>query len=156
MISFLISIIIQWTVINLLFPNKSLCQLHQSIVVSCENGKKHIIDNHKSKYCIYQYKIDGDIVTSQTVLKCDYIVEVDTDNESIAFIIELKGSDVSHAIDQIKSTLDMFKAEFRNYKIFPRIICSSRVHSINSSKIRDFKKKYGKEAIHEKQYTDIL
>lgn len=141
---------------KLLFPDKSLCQLNQSIVVSCENGKKHIIDNRKSKYCIYKYKIDGDIVTSQTDSKCDYIVEIDTDNESIAFIIELKGSDVSHAIDQIKSTLGIFKEKLRGYKIRPRIICSSRVHSINSSKIRKFKEEYGKEAIHEKQYTDIV
>ncbi len=147
---------IQQVVMKLLFPDKSLCQLNQPIVVSSENGKKHIVDNHKSKYYIYQYKIDGDIVTSQTVSKCDYIVEVDKDNKSIAFIIELKGSDVSHAIDQIKSTLCMFKKELKGYIIRPRIICSSRVHSINSSKVRKFKEEYGKESIHEKQYTDIV
>lgn len=141
---------------KLLFPDKSLCQLNQSIVVSCENGKKHTVDNRKSKYCIYQYKIDGDIVTSQKVSKCDYIVEIDKNNEAFAFIIELKGSDVSHAIDQIKSTLCMFKEKLRGYKIYPRIVCSSRVHSINSSKVRKFKEEYGKESIHEKQYTDIL
>ena len=52
---------------------------------------------------IVVYKIDGGILTSNEIKKCDYGVYTEQD---VLYLIELKGSDYCHALDQIMSTID--------------------------------------------------
>ena len=126
----------------------SLCSIKQKTIVSQENGRKHIAHNDHS--CdVFQYRIDGDIIPPSTgEARCDYIVEIDKSTKSqtkrSAYLIELKGTDLNHAIDQIEATLKMFSNKLREYDVFLRIVYRSNTHAVNSPKVMKFKKKYGK------------
>lgn len=124
--------------------DKSCCKPTALTVVSRENKNSHIVKNN-SGCLVYQYHIDGDIIIASQDKRCDYIVEVVRTNNyrPIAFIIELKGSDVNKAVDQIKKTIERYKNDLKKYDIKPRIILhKARTQEINSSKLRDLKRKY--------------
>ena len=46
--------------------------------------------NNRGKAYVRQYKIDGDVISDPQIVKCDYLVLNDNDNEKAAFFIELK------------------------------------------------------------------
>lgn len=119
---------------------KSRCNINQSIVVSSENGKCHRAIN-KDVDQVFQFKVDGDIISSSSgEQRCDYILENQT--KMHAYLIELKGSDINHAIDQIRATHRKLKNILSNYEIYPRIVCRSNTHAIRGSKVRTFKNEY--------------
>ena len=123
----------------MILEGKSLCSTDQKIIVSTENNRTHKGINKGS--CVYHYKIDGDVISKEdSRLRCDYILENESRRE--AYIIELKGTDVEHAAEQIESTLEIFKSKLKGYVIKPRIVYRSNTHGINSVKIQKFRKKY--------------
>lgn len=131
-----------------------MCGRNQGIVVSEENKNKHIVEN-KSRADIYQYHIDGEIITGTNGKRCDYIVEVQTRCPR-AYIIELKGSDVNTAIVQIEATIARFHS-LKDYDLYPRIILhKSRTHDVNDSHYRSFMKKYPNAVARNLTYTDTV
>lgn len=127
----------------MLFKDKSRCEPYQKIITSSENKKTHKLYNDNLNE-IYQFKVDGDIVTDDSI-RCDYIVENATNK--ILYIIELKGSDLKHAVEQIEATINRFSTSIRNYCLYPRIVCKSNTHKIEDSLIIRFKKKYANKYI---------
>lgn len=80
-------------------------QKRSSISVS-ENGKTYRADiNPDCRSAVYQ--IDGNVI--KTAQKCDKFLVAINDSvnpsQGTAVFIELKGKDVSHAIDQLESTI---------------------------------------------------
>ena len=74
-------------------------------------------------------------------LKCDYMVTICDDKK--IFFIELKGSDLSHAIKQIETTINNNKIKIytNNYKLFARVILNKvRTPDLRGTKIVKFKK----------------
>jgi len=69
-----------------------------------ENGKKATFTNKKREAYI-KTQIDGCLIINQT--SCDWWIS--RGNESI--LIELKGKDVSHALDQIEATFRFLSRE---------------------------------------------
>lgn len=135
--------------------SKSRCDVKQTIVVSSEKGKCHRVEN-RSQSLIYQYHIDGDIIRGLKTKKCDYIVEV-IKEKPIAFFIELKGSHLTEACNQIESTKDYLKSKLIHYNIHPRIIIKKvNTHAVNDSVYRSFKKKFPKTVIASNEYIDIV
>lgn len=143
-------------VIDMLFEERySKCIINQPIVRSGEKGKCHYVKNDSGSP-IFQYHIDGDIIKNIDIKKCDYIVEV-TKDKSIAFIIELKGSHLSEAFQQIENTINHFHSKLHSYDIRPRIISKKvNTHSINNSEYRKFKKKYPDALCKTGEYTDVV
>lgn len=130
----------------------SECTVNQRKVVSKENKNEHIVNNISS-LPIYQYHIDGKIIPDNNGERCDYIVEVQKE-PPIAFIIELKGSDVNKAISQIESTIQRFN-KLKSYSLLPRIVIhKGRTHNVNSGVRRNFMKKYPQAVIKEFVYED--
>lgn len=123
--------------------HKSCCKKNARNVVSEENRNKHVVIN-SSRHEIYQYHIDGDVVTGTGGKRCDYIVEVKPQNDiPIAFVIELKGSDLNAAVSQIVSTTTRFKEKMAGYKIKPRIIIHKVAsHGVGNSEFRNLKRSY--------------
>lgn len=123
--------------------SKSLCAINQKKVVCEEKGRQHITNNSKGDYEVYKYKIDGGIITDANQgARCDYIVEANKGDKRNAFIIELKGRNVDHAIEQIRDTIKRYKNELILYHIRPRIVYRNNTHEINGSEMRKFKKDY--------------
>lgn len=67
-------------------------------------NRKYIADNHNQLF-LTVYQVDGALLKSQQSgdKKCDYAIYSSNDD---LFLIELKGSDYSQALDQIKRTMD--------------------------------------------------
>lgn len=94
----------------------SYCGSHQKIIVSEENRVQHRgINNDRNK--VRQIKIDGDMWTKGTsTVRADYLLL--NEDKKTAYIIELKGSDIEHALEQIKNTdvnLNEALSDFQKY-----------------------------------------
>lgn len=71
-----------------------------------EKRSRLLIENNS--HTLHAIKIDGGILNSSTTKKCDYLViksnKINTLDEKLLFI-ELKGSDIKMAIEQISETI---------------------------------------------------
>ena len=85
------------------------------------------------------YKIDGGIINDNEVNKCDFGIL--TENNDF-FLIELKGVDLNHAIDQINCTIDLLFKRNKNIvnTLSVRIVLSKvRVPNIVETKEKKLK-----------------
>ncbi len=121
----------------------SLCAADASVVVSRDKGstRKHVANN-VNRCHVTHYKVDGCILSGNTS-KCDFLLINET--VRVAYLIELKERDISHAVDQLLSTEIALSKHLVDYSIQHRIVCSkSSTHEIQSSKFLKFKKqKFG-------------
>lgn len=119
----------------------SLCEERQSIIVSRDTGARREHRAFNNDACrVTQYKIDGDIVCD-TSIRCDFLTM--NDDRRDAYLIELKGSDIEHAIDQLEETARRFQNELRGYCIRYRLVCSRvKTQAIRSIKYKNFCKKH--------------
>ena len=99
------------------------------------------------------YQVDGDIIKGSASDKCDKLVVAETEaGERICVFVELKGSDVAHAIKQIDSTLGYpLFARNRTRWTKARIVASRIPANSGNSVVErakvDFRKKYNCELI---------
>jgi len=100
-----------------------------------EKGKKYEYKNNDGRTLI-KCKVDGCMNINNK--KCDYLLIDDTCR--IAYFIELKGSDINQAIDQIENTICHIENKLKNYEIRIRIILSrTNITALESSKVKKFK-----------------
>lgn len=124
---------------------KSLCQIKQKIIVSKDKGnpQKHIANNINEDE-VYQYKVDGTII--QEGLRCDYLVW--NERKKHIYYIELKGSDLEHALEQLDATektlKERFPMEMKSCKqVSYRVVLNKyRVPKTYSHKEKVFKKRH--------------
>lgn len=95
-------------------PNINNCVPYRagtcSSFVSSENGCKHEAKNPDKK-AIRQFKVDGEVFPKgHDPERCDWLLLDDTKGN--AYYIELKGSDIPHAIEQIESTIREIHCRF--------------------------------------------
>ncbi len=96
---------------------------------------------------IVVYKIDGGLINNDEVLKCDNGIYTEDD---WLFLIELKGANLEHALDQINSTINILlkRPSIKVKKLNARIVLSRvSVPRISASKENKLKqllhKSYG-------------
>ena len=76
---------------------------HSIVQVSDKGNPCKWVGMNSKKQRVVKYRVDGGIITSKTELKCDYAVYVEDDS---IYLIELKGANYNHALEQINATLD--------------------------------------------------
>ena len=86
-------------------------------------------NNHLAKY-----RVDGGLIADKGK-KCDYLL-LNCERKS-SYFIELKGSDISHAIDQIERSIDELKKNLPNFSVFARIVLTR----VNTTHLIDCKLK---------------
>ena len=124
----------------------SLCDACASIIISKDKGnpQKHIAKNVNQAY-VTHYKIDG-VVIKEGHNKCDYLVL--NEDSKTAYLIELKGSDLCKAAQQLETTENILSNELRAYDKRYRIIANKcKTQEINSSSYIKFKKKWGHKLV---------
>ena len=125
---------------NDLFLNfTSDCEERQKIIVSKDAGhqRKHIANNADLNR-VSHYKIDGVVITEGP--RCDFLL-INEDKLS-AYLIEIKGSDINKAVEQLAKTEEVLKDPLSAYKLNFRIIASKiRTHAIESVTFKRFKEK---------------
>jgi len=115
----------------------SLCKERQKEIVSRDKGSqiKHIAINQDEKK-VTHYKIDGEVI--KTGLRCDFLLMNEEEESRTAYLIELKGSDLLHAVEQLKSTKTLLEEQLKNYTVHFRIVLN-RI-STHDSMNKDFRK----------------
>lgn len=127
-----------------LAKSQSLCSEWQSKIVSQDresrNPCKHVAVN-KNRSHVAQYQLDGQVFTGHEQ-RCDFLV-MNQDKKS-AYLIELKGSNILHAMDQVISAEKLLKGDLATYSIFYRIIYRNRTQEVRKSRIIRWREKEGK------------
>ncbi len=141
----------------MIFDRKySSCSQKQAVVVSQENGNEHRLCND-SRVAVYQYHVDGGIIKGNDEKRCDYVVEALTVPKPSAFFIELKGSDLMDALEQIDVTISRCRDELKGYDILPRVVLHKvSTHQIRGSEYRGYKRRYPRLAVGTRRYTDFV
>lgn len=103
--------------------------------------------HNKSGKEIVVYQIDGGLIDNENVLKCDNGIYTEDD---WLFLIELKGADVNHALDQISSTIDILlkqpciKVKKLNARIVLSKVCVPKISSSKEKRMKQLlRKSYG-------------
>lgn len=108
-----------------LVQKMSLCDKKQAIVVSqdkkSKNTCRHIARNTDA--CIVaQFQLDGDIfqldgnIFQGHEVRCDFLV-LNQDKKN-AYFIELKGSNIMHAKQQVESSANLLRDDLTGYSCF--------------------------------------
>ena len=110
-----------------------------------ENRTYRLLNNSAKEIVIY--KIDGGIINSDEVLKCDNGIYTEDD---LLILVELKGADLDHALNQISSTIKILlkQPSIKVKKLNARVVLSKvRVPDMLSTKEKQLKqllqKSYG-------------
>ncbi len=120
------------------FPGCETVKTDPNIVVS-DHGSR----NNRSKFRLQNPKrasikvVQIDDCVIQEGIRCDYLLILPNEQE---LYIELKGSDVKHAVEQISRTIDLLAC---NSQSLPKLcfIVSTRC-PINSTEVQNIKKKF--------------
>lgn len=122
----------------------SLCALHSKrIVCKDEKNSQKYIANNVDDSEVYKYRIDGEVIKEGK--KCDFLV-LNKDKNDI-YLIELKGSDLEYAIEQLLETekvlLKRFYEEIGKSSFMYRVVLNkARTHSLHSNKTKTFMKNH--------------
>lgn len=119
----------------------SICGERQSIIVSRDKHQRREHRANNNRGCrVYQYKVDG-VIIKDSSLKCDFLLL--NDDYPAAYLIELKGSDIEHGIEQLEATKQFLQRELSGYPIRFRLVYSrARTQAIHSTKFKRFCRKY--------------
>ena len=106
-----------------------------------ENKKKYLLHNSDEKL-IAVFHVDGGMIQGNDVLRCDNLILDVTDMKAI--FVELKGTDLSHALVQINTTIDMLKSDVADCSKYARIVTSNRTNVPNTKANPNYIKLYKK------------
>lgn len=112
---------------------------------SSENNCTHIgINENRNK--VRQFKVDGEVIqANEPISRCDYLLL--NDEKRTSYYIELKGSNLDKAIQQIENTISMISSSLPNYIIYRRIIYRTYSLDTRHSNVTIWKRKYKDSAI---------
>jgi hypothetical protein len=128
-------------------------------VVTCTDRKsstKYIYKND-SLDSLSKYRVDGCLINDDDS-KCDYLLLNCT--KEVSYFVELKGSDLIKAVEQIDRSIDILHKDFKEYSVEARIVLT-RVNTtdLKSSKLirleSKLKKLNGKLIKQTRQLTEI-
>lgn len=127
-------------------------------IVTCTDTKsstKYIYEND-SLDTLSKYRVDGCLINDDDP-KCDFLLLNCT--KEISYFIELKGSDLIKAVEQIDRSINVLHKDFKEYSVEARIVLT-RVNTtdLKSAKLirleSKLKKLYGKLIKQTRQFTE--
>ena len=113
-------------------------------IVCEENHRKFIL--YANGFGFYKIKIDGDVEINTKNKKCDFLV-IKQEKEDIEIFIELKGSDIKKAYEQIITSYKKYSDKSKQPKLYAAIVASkypSKDSSIQSKQknLREYLKEF--------------
>ena len=135
---------------------------NRSKIVCRENRACYTLENTKQKI-IVSYCVDGGIIKNDkdvedNISKCDYLyAEIE---KNYAILIELKGKNVSHALEQLLNTLGILNKFLSYYEhVYARVVFSKGTPNLQASSsyvklYKKIKKMNGNIKVHEKNLNE--
>jgi hypothetical protein len=119
-------------------PDCTNCNRHP-ILRAQENKSKYVLKN-PNRIEVCKIQVDDCVINSNDESKCDFLfLACETDK---AFFVELKGRDLTHAIDQIDHSIDVLISQLENFAINARVVLSkAQTPDLRTSKYVKFKSK---------------
>lgn len=93
---------------------------HKKPIFTISEQKSRATFNNPNRYPVTETRVDGCLIT--TGIRCDYLISVPAIDTSI--LLELKGCDVNHAINQITATHTQLSASLHKNKYW--LVVSTR------------------------------
>lgn len=115
---------------------ESLCNKNAIQIVSRDRGNSqyHKAVNQNRVY-VTHYRIDGTVITTGS--RCDFLLM--NEETKTAYLIELKGSDLVKAAEQLEATEKALEKELFGYSLLYRIVANKcRTQEIHSSAYRKY------------------
>lgn len=125
--------------------HESLCPPNASQIVSRDKRNKqyHKGQNVDRSY-VTHYQIDGVVIKNGS--RCDFLLI--NEDKKRAYLIELKGSDLVKAAEQLEATEKVLKNELQEYDMRYRIVANKcKTQEIQSSAYRKYQIKWKKNLI---------
>lgn len=115
---------------------ESICSKNAAQIVSKDRGNPQYHKGYNSRgMYVTHYKIDGNVIKSGN--RCDYLL-INEDTRT-AYLIELKGSDLVKAAEQLETTENALKQQLSDYRMQYRIIANKcKTQEIHSSAYRKY------------------
>jgi hypothetical protein len=115
--------------------------------ISLEENKRKFIGFNPDEKAVIKVRIDGCLIT--TGIKCDFLL-IEKEKHLSCFI-ELKGSDIEHALDQLQATIQQVDNPERGFitKRFTKkfaFVVSSQVPQMNTG-VQNKMKNFAKQGI---------
>jgi len=101
----------------------SCSEISNDKIVQGKQHSKSIRLINPAQKVIHKITIDGCVVSDQKTKRCDLLFEVE-DVEPKAIYVELKGKNIPHAVEQLKSTLSLLSNKHKKHKKYCYVICS--------------------------------
>lgn len=113
------------------------CNSNRVIPVRDEkNPQTYVAQNPAKKFCC-KIRVDGCLITGSE--KCDFLVLNCADRN--AFFIELKGSDLPKACNQIRLAVEQLVSHLQDFEIYGRVVLNKvRTPDTNSTEEKKLKK----------------
>ncbi|TGX79823.1 hypothetical protein E5358_14405 [Palleniella muris] len=106
-------------------------------IVFKENKSKISFLNKNYKPC-YRVQVDGGVISDRTTAKCDnllvvsYFPEPDIDKREQEHFVELKGTDVAHALNQLVDTVPKLRCDDKKVKRCAYVVCKNVAPAIKT------------------------
>jgi hypothetical protein len=100
-----------------------------------EKGKTFRLVND-SKFTFAHYRVDACLIKDNNEQKCDHLFIIDKKQECAAYFVELKGTGLADAINQILNSIDILYKSLHEHKIYARIVGKRVTPNIKSRRAK--------------------
>lgn len=131
---------------------ESICSRDAAQIVSRDKGNPQYHKGINSgRAYVSHYKIDGVVIKSGN--RCDFLLMNEV--ARIAYLIELKGSDLIKAVKQLEATENTLKQQLSGYSLRYRIVANKcRTQEIRSSEYRKYQLRWNKRLMLKTGYIE--
>ena len=118
------------------------CERNAARIISRDrNSQRYHCGINKNGACVTHYRIDGTVLTKGK--KCDFLLM--NENEKKAYLIEIKGADLSEAARQLAGAEEALTGQLSGYTVHYRIIASKcKTQEIETASFKKYRLQWKK------------
>lgn len=124
-----------------------------------EKGKTFRIIN-EGEFNMHVYQVDPCLINDKNQQKCDYLLLIEKKSDRRAYFVELKGTRIPDAINQVHNSINLLYKLLHEHKIFARIVGKRVTPDIKSrrAKLDEKLKRFGGNLIiySNPEYTETI
>ena len=100
---------------------KKCCKISESKIITCSQHSKKFVVKNPTRKKVHKCIVDGCWINGSTS-RCDFLIKVE---DEVLYLVELKGTDHIHALEQIVSTAEQLKVSAFGGERKSIIVCAA-------------------------------